>query len=639
MLSKFYSFIKSEWIEEYFHWILLIPVFYGIGIVIYFSLDYDPNIYFLSICAVLLLGLSIYKYKKQKDISIYSLILSLILGIIITSIQAYYLDAVYINREYKFISIEGTIENIKFTQSGHKIILSDINFPEYMPQEDFVDIKQMKLTSRSKLNGATPGDRIRLKANIVPNITVKIKPGVDYNQVNFFQNIQATGYIVSQIEIINKSPKSAIIENIRNNIQIRLHNLLSEKIGPVAAALLVGETSAIDKQIIEDMRKSGLSHILAVSGLHLSLVVGICFFIIRNILALFPNFSTKYNSKKISAIIAIIASYMYLKISGEHIAATRAFIMSSMVMLAIIIDRSPTPLRLISLAAIIILIKSPESVIHPSFQMSFMAVLALISFYSLYLKYVQSKIEINYSNKWLRYLMIPFSYAAGVSLSSIFAVISTAPFTIYHFNQYANYAILANIFVIPLVSFIIMPLIVFWAFLYIIGLESIISALLDLSISWMLDIAKYVSNIPGSSIKFASIDGISLSLFSLGFVIIALLNSRIRISGSFLILLGFLYNSISSKPYMIILPDEDMKPSNKFAIYDNRNLMISDAKFSKRHKNELKEYYNPDNIIYLSKEETEKLYNDINKLNLNLSISKRKINFTIPIFNLISIPR
>ena len=154
--------------------------------------------------------------------------------------------------------------------------------------------------------------------------------------------------------------------------------------GNFAAAILIGETKAIPKDISENMRNSGVAHILSVSGLHLSLVAMIFFVSSRALLNISNFFAYNTNIKAISAIISIIGSFLYLQISGNNIAATRAFIMTSIFILAIIFGRSPYPLRSVMIAAFLILCFLPEYVFHPSFQLSFAAVLCLISGYEFY---------------------------------------------------------------------------------------------------------------------------------------------------------------------------------------------------------------------------------------------------------------
>ena len=160
---------------------------------------------------------------------------------------------------------------------------------------------------------------------------------------------------------------------------------------------MLNEYNNIDKEVLKDLRATGLSHILSVSGMHLSLVVAIFFFSSRFFINCFEGLSLRTNCKKISALIALIGSLAYLLISGMEVAAVRSFIMTSMIIIAILIDRTSSPMRAIAFAASIILIINPENIIHPSFQMSFAAVLALIACFDFFKKINFNFAELNLS--------------------------------------------------------------------------------------------------------------------------------------------------------------------------------------------------------------------------------------------------
>ena len=130
------------------------------------------------------------------------------------------------------------------------------------------------------------------------------------------------------------------LQNIRGIIYKELIRVLGTDQGNFVAAILIGETKAINKHTADNMRNSGIAHILSVSGLHLSLVAMIFFISSRFLLNCSNYLSYKINIKVAAGIISIIGSFGYLLLSGANIAATRAFIMTFFVILAIIIERS-----------------------------------------------------------------------------------------------------------------------------------------------------------------------------------------------------------------------------------------------------------------------------------------------------------
>ena len=121
-------------------------------------------------------------------------------------------------------------------------------------------------------------------------------------------------------------------------------------------SMMTGERYSIPHVISEEYKGAGISHLLAISGFHMTIIVGFAFFLIRFICALCMPLSNKYNSKKIAVIFAFVVSVFYLFISGARLPTTRAFIMTTLGLLAIILDRNPLSLRFVAVSAILILL-------------------------------------------------------------------------------------------------------------------------------------------------------------------------------------------------------------------------------------------------------------------------------------------
>ena len=111
----------------------------------------------------------------------------------------------------------------------------------------------------------------------------------------------------------------------------------------------------------------------------MAVVVGIVFFVVRALLALFPPLATGYPIKKWAAAAALAASLFYLLLSGSEVATQRSFFMTAVVLVAVIVDRRAITFRTLSVAALVVLIFAPEAVVHPSFRMSFAATLGLVA--------------------------------------------------------------------------------------------------------------------------------------------------------------------------------------------------------------------------------------------------------------------
>jgi competence protein ComEC len=122
--------------------------------------------------------------------------------------------------------------------------------------------------------------------------------------------------------------------------------------------------------------------VLSISGYHMAVVAGVVFFILRALLALIPGVTDRMPVKKWAALGALIVTALYLVLSGAEVATQRSFIMIAIVLIGVILDRPVLTLRTVTIAALVVLFLTPEAVVHPSFQMSFAATLALIAAYA-----------------------------------------------------------------------------------------------------------------------------------------------------------------------------------------------------------------------------------------------------------------
>ncbi len=113
-----------------------------------------------------------------------------------------------------------------------------------------------------------------------------------------------------------------------------------------------------------------MAHLLAISGMNISFVAGLIFFLTRLLLAASPVLALKFPIKKIAAMLSFAGAVFYMMLSGAEVPVQRAVLMTGIVILAIIMDRTPISLRLVSFSAFVILLVSPESLISASFQMS-----------------------------------------------------------------------------------------------------------------------------------------------------------------------------------------------------------------------------------------------------------------------------
>jgi competence protein ComEC len=533
------------------------------GILAYFSLEYEPDL--RKVLYLFAASFSLLYLRRFGVIGSFFSIVTIffVAGILAGTIRTHFISPSTLPHSIK-THLSGRIDSIKPKITGTQIIISNVKFEKEIKNPPH----KIRVNVRTDVNGATIGDYVKLYASLSPPPRAALPGSYDFSRGAFFANIGAVGYALSNLYIVGKQEKSdifSLILELRRKIYVRIIDAIGPKHGNFAAAIMLGETSALERNVIQSMRAAGISHILAVSGLHLSLVAMICFFIFRMFFNIIPYTAHYTDVKQIAAIFALLGSFFYLLISGMQVAAIRAFIMTSIVILAIIFKRFPSPMRSVCFAAFLILLIYPEYALHPSFHLSFVAVISLLAGYELYV----SKFLFSGTSSIFYGLKL---YIFSNIYSTIIASIATAPFVIYHFYIYSNYSVLANLVAVPLTSFILMPAAIFTFFLLPIHLEYVPLKCMDFAIGYILQTARYIETLPYSIWYFGHISSLSLFIYTIGFLWGCFLKTNLRLIGLVPIIISFIMMLNTQKPDLIIGGRD-----HAIAINKNGTLVIEDS--------------------------------------------------------------
>ena len=233
------------------------------------------------------------------------------------------------------------------------------------------------------------GAFVEAKAQLNPPLQ-PLRPGsYDFARDLYFQRIGASGFVHGTVKVVTPPVEAGwrlravtFVESVRDAIDGRIRSVLSGDVGSIASALITGKRDAITPYLYDAMFVSGIGHVLSISGYHMAVVAGIVFFILRALLALIPGLTDRMPVKKWAALGALIVTALYLVLSGAEVATQRSFIMIAIVLIGVMLDRPVLTLRTVTIAALVVLFLAPEAVVHPSFQMSFAATLALIAAYA-----------------------------------------------------------------------------------------------------------------------------------------------------------------------------------------------------------------------------------------------------------------
>ncbi len=412
-------------------------------------------------------------------------------------------------------------------QGGPRLLMAPIRISGLAPQETPIRVR-ITLGEGDWL--PRPGDAIRVRGMVNAPPPPASPGSYDFARDAFFDGIGGVGFALGEARPIDGPAPPA-----RLALQMRLNALrwgLAERIveqmgasnGGLAAAMITGHEAFVPKEQVEDLRASGLAHIISISGLHMAIVGGFAFGAVRLLIAAWPWMALRVSSKKVAAVFGLLAVGSYLLISGAPSPAERSAITAGAAFLAILADRRAISLHTLGLAALVILAFEPEAVIQPGFQMSFAATAALVALAE---AWPRPPREIN--TPWpIRAAQAVGVWTAASIGASFVAGLATGPFAMQHFNRVSTFGLAANLLTAPISSFLMMPGLAIGAALTPFGLGGPFLSAAGLAIDTMNMIAGWIADLPGSQRIFASAPAWTLPAAFIGILWLCLWRGPLR---------------------------------------------------------------------------------------------------------------
>jgi competence protein ComEC len=287
--------------------------------------------------------------------------------------------------------------------------------------------------------------------------------GYDFARRAYFERLGATGFAFGRCRPASFEPPPSWLDRqrltlaaMRADLSAAIQQAAPGRGGAIAAALVTGDRSSIDTETNESLRDSGLGHLLSVSGIHMGVVGGLVFAAVLWTLSLIAPIALRFPVKKIAAVAALLVLAAYLIVSGSSVPALRSFVMACVAFGAILIDRPAISMRGLALAAFVVVLIFPESVLEPGFQMSFAATMALVALFET-LKRAPHEPALPTPGPLIGALNASARGIGGVLLISFVAGLATDPFAIYHFQRFSLYSLPANLIAAPIMSFLVAP--------------------------------------------------------------------------------------------------------------------------------------------------------------------------------------
>ena len=407
------------------------------------------------------------KTKKLKSIPFLIATLSILTGLIMNKIadeRHFKNHFIHFTSKDSLIWVEADIQRVLKKSNHYKNYLANVKKVGQQKVKGklliHIPITEPELNTKHTIQALIPAHQIK-------EIFTAVNPeSFDYRKHMKYRNVYREVHIKDGFYRVKESKRFNIIalsETWREKIK---ENFEKSQMGSdellLAFSLLLGERQELSQEILNNFKAAGTIHILAISGLHIG------------ILLLFLNFvfkPLKVRYKVLYLILTVGFLWLYAFMTGFSPSVFRAVTMFSILAVSLEIKRKTNIYNTLSAAALIMLVIHPNFLFQVGFQMSFLAVLSIVSFYPIFKNIYQ------FQNKFLQWLLDLF----WVSVS---AQIGILPLTLYYFHQFPIYFLIANLLVIPLLFIILF-----------IGFGLIILSVLSIHFNFLFQIFGFLINL------------------------------------------------------------------------------------------------------------------------------------------------
>lgn len=561
--------IATSWrdaVEEeaaFGHGLVFVPILLAAGVLTWLSLPYDLGIAKLALL-LCVFGIAAWLCNGRAR-TLRALMIAAVLfvsGMMLAAIEAARIDTVVLDGPVT-TTLRGKVISREKNDREHwryGVLVEQTTKPRLRR----APLKVMVL-SRSPHAPLAIGAAIEGRARLSPPSGPAL-PGLnDFAFDSYYRQIGAVGYFYGapsspQVDAAAAADGRSLwarmaerLAVLREHVGERIRTVIGGDTGALAAALVTAEERAIGRDTVEMLRQAGLAHVLAISGLNMVLAAG-TFLIGARTLSAVPGLAQRVAIKKVAATGALAMVFLYILISGGAVSAVRAWIMISIMLVAVFFDRMSISLRNIALAAIVIIVITPSAVAGPGFQMSFAATLALVAGYARWRDRSRADQPAAGGRWWGRRLVAGF--VIGVVATSLIGGLATAVYSAAYFQRLPAYGLLANILAAPLISIVIMPFGLFAMVLMPFGLERYPLAVMAWGLDGMLAVARFVTSL-GGELLTGRVGPLALLFIGFGGVILCALRTWLAALGGAMLLFGLVCLVFEDRQLPAIVVAED----------------------------------------------------------------------------------
>jgi competence protein ComEC len=552
------STLHNLFFDERERWFAWLPVLLGAGIIGYFVLPFEPAMGWLGLVPLLLALLIATRRWPQAQL-IGAALLALAIGFTAAQLESRLTGTIMLNKETGPIGIKGRLMLAEPMPDGARLTLDHVTLGHFRSE---ITPQQIRLKVKQDSASLPPaGSWLEFYGEVGPPSTPVAPGGFDFRRQAYFQGLGAIGWTYGDIS--PAEPPSDYALSLWDNLKLTMEQarralaarVAAQAAGETAAmteALLTGSQSGIDKDVMQAMRASGLAHLLSISGIHVSMVGILIYWPLRALLALVPWLALRFPIKKWAAAAAIFGTMGYTLLVGVQTPTLRSALMTGILMLAIMLDRKVLSMRLVALSALTVMLVFPSSILGPSFQMSFAAVLAMVALYEKPLDAALRQGDGLTLPAWFSFVK---KHATSIIITSLVATAATTPFSLYHFQSFSFYGVIANMIAIPLTSFWIMPCLMLTYVTAPFGGEAWFIQGAALGSEWIIAIARHVAAWPYAILHWPAMPVAAFVAIVSGGLWLCLWRRRWRYLGLLPILCGMLYPFYTRVPDLVVDPE------------------------------------------------------------------------------------
>ncbi len=519
------------------------PVFVALGIGLWFLLPFEPGMAFYAGVAGLVLALLLaWRFGPELAQPLVVALACSAVGVLSIGLRAHMVAAPMLEYPY-YGPVQGRIIDIDRSGSDalrltlDQVVLSNLG-PAETPQ-----------TVRVSLHGPPPempydpGQTVLVTARLAAPESPTEPGGFDFRRMAFFNRLGAVGYTSSPVVLWQPPQGQAeVINRLRNRLSLAIQRAVPGDSGAFASGVMTGDRANISAAVVTDLRVSSLAHLLAISGMNMAFITAFVFAITRYGIALIPPVALRVNSKKIAAVAAFGVALFYLLLSGANVATTRAFLMVSVMLGAVLLDRRGLSFRSVALSALVLLMVQPESLTEPGFQLSFAATIALIAGFGPTQAWLKARLP--------GWTLTPLMLVA----TSVLAGLATAPFAAATFNRFTDYGLLANLLTVPVMS-LLMGAGAVAALLAPLGLAFPALWVMDMCARWILVVAHWIAGLEGAVTPIPTPGPWVVPLIACGALWALLWAGRSRAVGGLAVVAGVVLWAMVDRPIGLISSD------------------------------------------------------------------------------------